>query len=56
MKKIMFAAVAAFVMTIQSGAQPLLTLQVDKAERTVSPTLYGLMTEENNYSYEGGLY
>ena len=56
MKKIMFAAVAAFVMTIQSGAQPLLTLQVDKAERTVSPTLYGLMTEEINYSYEGGLY
>jgi alpha-L-arabinofuranosidase len=22
----------------------------------VSPTLYGLMTEEINYSYEGGLY
>lgn len=33
-----------------------LTLNLDKAERTVSPTLYGLMTEEINFAYEGGLY
>ena len=38
------------------NAQPQLTLQVDKAERDVSPTHYGLMTEEINFSYEGGLY
>jgi alpha-N-arabinofuranosidase len=33
-------------------------LSVDTAARTasVSPTLYGLMTEEINYSYDGGLY
>ena len=33
-----------------------LTLRLDKAETEVSPMLYGLMTEEINYSYEGGLY
>ena len=33
-----------------------LTLQLDKAQKAVSPTLYGMMTEEINYSYEGGLY
>ena len=37
-------------------AQTKLTLQLEKAEKTVSPLLYGLMTEEINYSYEGGLY
>jgi alpha-N-arabinofuranosidase len=33
-----------------------LTLKVDNPSVTVSPYLYGLMTEEINYSYEGGLY
>lgn len=33
-----------------------LTIQPDKPVSPVSPTLYGLMTEEINYSYEGGLY
>ena len=33
-----------------------LTLRLDKAETEVSPMLYGLMTEEINYAYEGGLY
>jgi alpha-N-arabinofuranosidase len=33
-----------------------LTIQTDKPVGKVSPTLYGLMTEEINYSYEGGLY
>ncbi|HEU6449766.1 MAG TPA: alpha-L-arabinofuranosidase C-terminal domain-containing protein [Verrucomicrobiae bacterium] len=34
------------------------TLQIDAGKVTgkASPTLYGLMTEEINYSYEGGLY
>lgn len=34
------------------------TLRVDSHDRisAVSPTLYGLMTEEINYSYDGGLY
>lgn len=35
---------------------PTLAIQVDKPTVAVSPTLYGLMTEEINYSYDGGLY
>lgn len=41
------------------GAQSptaLLNIQFDKPLHEVSPTLYGLMTEEINYSYDGGLY
>jgi len=37
-------------------AQPVLTIDASKVTAQVSPTLYGLMTEEINYSYEGGLY
>ena len=33
-----------------------LTLDLRKDAPTVSPTLYGLMTEEINHSYDGGLY
>jgi alpha-L-arabinofuranosidase len=33
-----------------------LTIQADHPVHAVSPTLYGLMTEEINYSYDGGLY
>ena len=35
---------------------PSLTLHVNQPKATVSPTLYGLMTEEINHSYDGGLY
>ncbi len=47
---------AAMLLSAAAYAQPKLTLQVDKATRSVSPTHYGLMTEEINFSYEGGLY
>lgn len=33
-----------------------LALDVSKVRARVSPTLYGLMTEEINHSYDGGLY
>jgi alpha-N-arabinofuranosidase len=33
-----------------------LTIHADQPVANVSPTLYGLMTEEINHSYEGGLY
>ena len=33
-----------------------LVLQMDKPGAAVSPKLYGLMTEEINYAYDGGLY
>ena len=35
---------------------PSLTIQVDHPTAKVSPILYGLMTEEINYSYDGGIY
>jgi alpha-N-arabinofuranosidase len=35
---------------------PSLAVQVDHPTAQVSPTLYGLMTEEINFSYDGGLY
>ncbi len=36
--------------------QPKLTVELDRPTAQVSPTFYGLMTEEINYSYDGGLY
>ena len=33
-----------------------IVVQVDKPGARISPMLYGLMTEEINYSYDGGLY
>jgi alpha-N-arabinofuranosidase len=35
---------------------PVLQIQADNVKAHVSPTLYGLMTEEINFSYEGGIY
>jgi alpha-N-arabinofuranosidase len=40
----------------QASSVATLTIQMGKPVGKVSPTLYGLMTEEINYSYEGGLY
>ncbi len=42
----------------QTNSQPTPVLNIDTGKVTahVSPTLYGLMTEEINYSYDGGLY
>jgi alpha-N-arabinofuranosidase len=44
---------ASFSLLCQS---PSLTIQVDHPVGKVSPMLYGLMTEEINFSYDGGLY
>lgn len=38
------------------SAVPTLTVQLGKALHPIPPMLYGLMTEEINYSYDGGLY
>ena len=56
-----FAATAAIALEPLACGQtnpPTSVLNIDAAKVTahVSPTLYGLMTEEINYSYEGGLY
>ncbi|HEV2330383.1 MAG TPA: alpha-L-arabinofuranosidase C-terminal domain-containing protein [Verrucomicrobiae bacterium] len=37
-------------------ADPTLTIRADKIVKPASPMLYGLMTEEINHSYDGGLY
>jgi alpha-N-arabinofuranosidase len=58
-----FACIAAFTAVIVASVAALaqgpaahLTIQADKQVSPVSPALYGLMTEEINYSYDGGLY
>ncbi|HEY2471554.1 MAG TPA: alpha-L-arabinofuranosidase C-terminal domain-containing protein [Terracidiphilus sp.] len=53
------AAVALASVSILASAQNRniqITLHPDQPATSVSPTLYGLMTEEINYSYDGGLY
>jgi alpha-N-arabinofuranosidase len=42
--------------SLHAQAPAVLTIHVDQPVSKVSPTLYGLMTEEINYSYDGGLY
>lgn len=58
--KLPFATLAFLLFTSPAVAQTTpatLTIHLDRpALHGVSPTLYGLMTEEINYSYDGGLY
>ena len=58
MKCYAVAGFAASLIALAASAQgpATLTINVDKPVAKVSPMLYGLMTEEINYSYEGGLY
>src|SRR5579862_3181144 len=42
--------------TLFAQAPAILTIHADEPVAKVSPTLYGLMTEEINYSYDGGIY
>jgi alpha-N-arabinofuranosidase len=59
MRKRYFAP-ALFAVLALSGSllaqTPSLAIQVDHPTAKVSPTFYGLMTEEINFSYDGGLY
>jgi alpha-N-arabinofuranosidase len=55
------AGLAAIILTTATAgfAQtnlPVIRIQADKVTAKMPPTFYGLMTEEINYSYEGGLY
>jgi len=61
MKKRAFASIiavaACVVPAVLAQVQPaVLTIHIDNPISKVSPLLYGLMTEEINYSYDGGLY
>ena len=58
-KWFMAAAIAAAItpaMAQTNAMIPALQIKADQVTTTVSPVLYGLMTEEINFSYEGGLY
>ena len=47
----------AFAAPVLHGQTPAtLNVEVSRPKAAVSPMLYGLMTEEINYSYDGGLY
>ncbi|MDQ2835464.1 MAG: alpha-N-arabinofuranosidase [Acidobacteriota bacterium] len=57
MSVVSFALLAlATVAVAQSAQQATLDIDLVKPLHAVSPTLYGMMTEEINYSYDGGLY
>ena len=42
--------------TETDASTPTLQIKADQTTGKISPAFYGLMTEEINYSYEGGLY
>jgi alpha-N-arabinofuranosidase len=52
----LFVLGASSVVLSSQAPAATLTLHPDQPTTPVSPTLYGLMTEEINFSYDGGLY
>ena len=56
-RSLALALLAALVLPVSLTAQaPSLTIQVNHPTAKVSPMFYGLMTEEINHSYDGGIY
>ena len=59
-RRLALTAMAAIVLATPfcpaQNPSAIVSIQLDKSLHAVSPTLYGLMTEEINYSYDGGLY
>jgi len=51
-----FTLLASAACCAAAQAQPSIVLDLAKPGHKVSPMLYGLMTEEINHSYDGGLY
>jgi alpha-N-arabinofuranosidase len=56
MKKLTTFLICATVAVSGLAAGPTFTIDASHSAGKVSPTLYGLMTEEINHSYDGGLY
>jgi alpha-N-arabinofuranosidase len=56
MKKIFSILVLTLAIACSTVAEPTFTVDASRASGKVSPILYGLMTEEINHSYDGGLY
>src|SRR5262249_24474006 len=55
MRKIILVALLALI--VPQTPQPVtLTVRVDQPGAKIDPIFYGLMTEEINFSYDGGLY
>lgn len=61
--KTIAAILLSFVLVALCAALPMqaadavvLQIKADQVSAKVSPMLYGYMTEETNYSYDGGLY
>ena len=52
----MLAVVLTFAATVLRAAAPTITIDASTPAGKVSPLLYGLMTEEINHAYDGGLY
>jgi alpha-N-arabinofuranosidase len=50
------AAILDAACVVAQAPPAVLTIHADQPVSKVSPSLYGLMTEEINYSYDGGLY
>jgi len=57
-KSLVPIAILAFALTTAAQSRPPVTLDVhvNQIKAQASPMLHGLMTEEINYSYDGGLY
>src|ERR1700691_6660651 len=57
-KLVLVGSLCLSVALLAAESQPPATLEIDLTHPAaqVSPNLYGLMTEEINYSYDGGLY
>ena len=51
-----FILLSACTAMLQAQSAGTLNVNLKQPKSPVSPTLYGLMTEEINYSYDGGLY
>lgn len=52
----LFAVIASLLTVPALATDPVLTIDVSQVKGQMSPTFYGLMTEEINHSYDGGLY
>jgi alpha-L-arabinofuranosidase len=55
-KSALLLAAVTFAGVLRAQAPATLNIDLNRSKAAVSPTLYGLMTEEINYSYDGGLY
>jgi alpha-N-arabinofuranosidase len=53
---LLFLSASLTISIAARGQSPSLSIQVDHSTAKVNPLFYGLMTEEINFSYDGGLY